>query len=133
MPSTASPVGISFKALPRIGQRKQINSHDGSDASEEAQACATLYQPTYEMLARTARWNCFRKQAVLTMIAAAQGTPENPNGTSLPLPPMPFLYSYLLPADCLAMRYIVPSLPSGAGSVPPPTTASVGAGTWLPG
>lgn len=133
MAGNSSPVSLCNQALLRIGQRNQINSLNGSDVSTEAQVCATLYQSTYDSLARAARWNCFRKQAVLTMIAAAQGTPENPNGTSFPLPPTPFLYTYLLPPDCLAMRYIVPSLPSGAGSVPPPTSASVSAPTWLPG
>lgn len=131
MPGNTSVVSIANQSLLRIGQRNQISSL--TENSTEANACATLFEPTFSSLARTARWNCLRKQSALTLIAAAQGTPENPSGTAFPLPPTPFLYSYLLPPDCLAMRYIVPSLPSGAGSVPPPTTASTSAGTWLPG
>ncbi len=83
-------------------------------------------------LHRAAHWNFARRQANGVVLKAAQGTPENPNGTTLPIPPVPWLYSYQVPVDSLAVRFIVPSLPSFAGSSPPPTTASVSAATQLP-
>lgn len=45
---------------------------------------------------------------------------------------MPWLYTYEYPLDCLQLRFIVPSLPSNTGSVPPPTTASVASAISLP-
>lgn len=66
------------------------------------------------------------------MIAAAQGTPENPDGTTLPVPPVPWLYSYAYPSDCLAFWYIMPSFPVNSGSSTPATTIQNTAGTFIP-
>lgn len=60
------------------------------------------------MLGRSAYWNCLRKQVTLTLLKAADGTPENQNGTTLPLPASPWLYAYAYPADCLLLRYLLP-------------------------
>ena len=62
------------------------------------------------MLARAAFWNIFRKQATLSVLKAAQGTPENPNGTTLAIPPTPWLYEYAYPADCILARFLLPTL-----------------------
>jgi hypothetical protein len=127
-----SALAIAQRALLQIGARNSVSSINPSDGSTEADACSILYTPTFEMLGRSARWACLRKQATLSLLAAAMGTPENPQGTTLPLPPTPWLYMYEYPSDCLAMRYIVPSLPSGVGGVPQ-TTYSNASPTWLPG
>lgn len=126
-----SVVDICNRALLGIGARAQVSSISPSDGSTEADACAVLYTPTFEALGRAAHWNCLRKQAPLSLLAAAQGTPQNPSGTG-PVPPTPWLYSYALPADCLQMRFIVPSLPSGVGGVPQ-TSINNAAATLLPG
>lgn len=132
MTSSATQIGVCNQSLLQIGARATIASF--SEGSTESNACRILYTPTYEMLARAAHWNCFRQQAVLTLLAAAAGTPENPDGTSMPLPPVPWLYSYATPDDNLQIRFIVPSFPSSSPSgTPPLTTASVTAGPWLPG
>ena len=123
---------ISNRALLSVGSRSQVSSISPSDGSVEADAISVLFTPTYEALARTAHWNCLSKQASLTMQAAAQGTPENPLGTTLPLPPTPWLYQYAYPSDCLDFGYIVPSFPSADNSVVPQTTLGNAAGTWLP-
>lgn len=109
---SATVLSICNRALLQIGSRTQVSSVNPSDGSQAGDACSTLYTPTFEALARTARWNCLRKQATLSLQAAAMGTPENPIGTSMPQPPTPWLYAYFLPSDCLAMRFLVPSLPS---------------------
>ena len=101
-----------------------------TEDSTEANAINVLFVPTFEALARTAPWNCLRKQQILSLLAAAAGTPENPNGTTLPLPPGPYLYMYSLPNDCLDMRYILPTFPNSVGvGTAPPTTASLLAST----
>lgn len=129
--ATASAVSIANRALLAVGARAQITNFSPSDGSTEADAVSVLFVPTFESLARSARWNCLRKQNTLTLLQAAQGTPENPNGNQ-PFPPTPWNYSYALPSDCLAMRSIVPSLPSGAGSTPSQTSVNNAAASWIP-
>jgi hypothetical protein len=128
----ASAVDITNRALLSIGARAQVSSISPSDGSTEADAAAVLFTPTFEALARSAHWNCLRKQLALSVIAAAKGTPENPLGTSLPLPPTPWQYAYQLPADCLNMRSLVPSQPASGAGVSM-TTYSNAAPLHLPG
>ena len=126
-------VALCNISLLRIGDRGSIQSLNPSDGSKQADACSQLYSYVFNALARTAPWNCLRKQATLSLIAAATGTPENPTGDDYPQPPTPYLYSYALPSDCLMVRYLVPSLPAGSGSGTPQTTASIAAATTFPG
>lgn len=117
MASNVSSVSLSNRALLAVGGRSLISSLD--EGSPQANAVNTLFVPTFEQLGRTAWWNCLRKQSILTLLKAAQGTPQNPTGTSLPIPPSPWLFEYQLPSDCLHMRYIIPTLPvTGVGTVP---------------
>ena len=110
--STGNIISICNRALFAAGSRSQISSLN--EGSTQANVLALLYQPTFEQLARAAYWNCLRAQATLSLIAAAAGTPENPQGTTLPIPPSPWLYSYLLPSDSLQARYLLPTFPSQA-------------------
>lgn len=57
----------------------------------------------------------------MTLISAAQGTPENPPGTP-PVPPLPWLYEYAYPSDCIQVRF-VPGLVQPTTQTPPLTTA----------
>lgn len=128
----ASTISLSNRSLLSIGARSQISSL--TEGSTESNAIATLFSPVFETLGRAAHWNCLRNQQTLSLLAAAVGTPENPDGLTLPLPPSPWLYACAYPSDCLQMRFIVPSFPSSTptGTVPL-TTASVGAGSLIPG
>lgn len=127
--ATGSVVSLVNRAALSVGLQAQISSLNENSAL--AQAASTLYTPTFEQLARTANWNCLRKQVTLTLLAAAQGTPENVDGTTLPLPPAPFLYQYAWPSDCLQMRFLVPSLDVSSSGVPI-FSIDTGAPTWLP-
>lgn len=120
----ASQVDICNRALLSIGARATVSSINPSDGSTQANACAILFTPTFEALARSAQWNCLRKQVTLSLLAAAPGTPENPNGTTMANPPTPWLYEYSYPADCLRMSSIVPSLPFATGANVPMTTSN---------
>lgn len=127
-----SVISLCNRSLLQIGTRSQISSL--SEASPEANACSVLFSPTFQQLARAAPWNCLRNQATLSLLAAATGTPENPSGTTLPLPPSPWLYSYAVPSDSLAIRYIIPSFPNSTPTgTTPLTTASVTANINIPG
>jgi hypothetical protein len=130
MTSSSTIVSICNRALASFGARSTISSL--TENSAEAQACTIFYNSTFEALARTARWGCLRREGPLTLLAAAAGTPENVNGTTLPIPPLPYLYSYASPSDSLFMRGILPNIPSQTGSSPPVTGASVLAPICLP-
>lgn len=126
--ASANQISVINQALLAIGSQSQVSSL--TEGSDQANAAATLYTPRFEALARAAPWNCLRQQKQLTLLAAAQGTPENPSGTILPLPPVPWLYSYAVPSDSLQIRYLVPSLPAQNAGVPLFSTPT-GAPTWL--
>lgn len=130
--ATGSAISIANRSLLSIGARSNITNFSPSDGSTEGDAISVLFTPTFESLARAARWNCLRKQGQLTLLAAAQGTPENPSGTAMPIPPTPWNYAYAVPSDSLSIRSIVPSLPSGAGSVPSQTSVNNAAPSWIP-
>lgn len=112
-------VSIANRAIAQAGGREQIaNFNEGSVAAIN---CNLLYEPTFTQLARAAHWNCLRLQTTdgLTLLKAAQGTPQNQSGTVLPIPPQPWLYEYLLPPDCLFLRFLVPTFNvAPAGTVP---------------
>lgn len=120
--SISSPVDLANLALSQIGSRATITSLNPSDGTVAGDACSLLYQPTVDAFSRSAHWNCLRFEAGLSLLKAAPGTPENPNGTTLPAPPIPWLYEYALPTDCLKARYLVPTLVQ-QGTNPPLTTA----------
>lgn len=128
----ADVLSISNRSLLAIGARTQVSSINPSDGSVEADAISVLWQPTFEQLGRSANWNTLRKSATLSLLAAAQGTPENPNGTTYPIPEFPWLYAYTYPSDCLKFNYIVPSAPVGTGGSPPQTTISNAVGPIIP-
>lgn len=130
MTASDTIVSVCNRSLLSIGTRSSIASL--TEGSTESNACSILFQPTFESLARSASWNCLRQQASLTLLAAAQGTPENVDGTSLPLPPVPWLYQYAYPSDCLDVRSIIPALPNTtpAGTTPLTTASNVNA-PWI--
>lgn len=118
------------RSLLALGTRSNISSLN--EGSTESDACSILFQSTFEQLARTAHWNCLRNQGSLSLLAAAPGTQENPNGTTLPLPPQPWLYSYLKPPDCLFVRYLQPTYPYTTTGVPFTTTNNTVAPVFSP-
>lgn len=123
MPTSLGPVDLCNQALDQIAARANITSINPSDGTVAGDACSRIYQPTVDAFARAAHWNCLRFTAQLTLLKAAAGTPENVNGTTLPVPPPPWLYQYALPVDCLKARFLVPQLPQ-QGTSPPLTTGT---------
>lgn len=122
MTASSSIISVSNRALVHAGAQATIASLN--EGSNEANYVKLLYQSTFEMLARTALWGCLRAQKPLSLVAAAAGTPENPDGTTLPLPPIPWLYAYSEPVDMLRMRYIVPAIPNTSVTGVPQTTVN---------
>lgn len=116
-----NPVAICNRALASIGTRSTIASL--TEDSNEAIACAQVYEATRDELLGMAFWNFARKTATATLIKSAPGTPTNTDTpaatwqTSYPAPPWLFEYAY--PFDCLQVRMVVPQPQMGyTGSVP---------------
>ena len=130
--ASQSQVSVCNLSLLSIGARAQVSSISPSDGSAPADACATLFTFVFQNLARTAKWGCLNKQATLTLIQAAQGTPENPTGASLPLPQQPWLYGYLYPSDSLLMRSVMPPVTT-SGSAENQTSLSNNVTPCIPG
>lgn len=118
-------VTVVNQALDEIRARATVTSINPSDGSKAGDIASRHYQPRIDALSRSAHWNCLRFQATLTMLKAALGTPENPQGTN-PTPPLPWLYEYAWPSTpfCLKPRFIVPPL-NVVGGVPIMTNAGI--------
>lgn len=128
MVSSVSTTSLANRSLLAIGGQNLVGNLTTNDDPASV-AVNTLWVPTYEQLGRSAWWNCFRAQSTLSLLKAAIGTPENPQGTTLATPPAPWLYEYQLPATCLHARYIVPTLPPGVVGAPTLTTGQINAPT----
>lgn len=122
----ADVTSICNQALAAVGTRSTISSI--AEASNEARACLTQYEPTKRHLLRSAHWGFARDYMILPLMKAHRSTPaysQPPTEVLKPgwdprfEPPPPWLYAYRLDSAMLAIRYIVPQSPdsfSGASS-----------------
>ena len=121
-------VSICNLALQAVGTRSTIT--DLQEDSNEARACAQVYDNTVLRTIRGAPWGCAKKFDTLTLWKSAPGTPQNPDANptvwSNEYPPPPWLYSYLMPSDCVWMRFIIPQLEYSGFSTPIFTTLPAG-------
>ena len=109
-----SILDIANRALSAVGARSgaagSVTALQSLNASSnEAFQVNLLLNPTRDDLLRAAHWNFARKTALLSLLKAAPGTPENsstPTAWSSAYPPPPWLYSYGYPSDCLKMRSV---------------------------
>jgi hypothetical protein len=115
---TVTKADICNRALLAAGSRIQITGFPPTDTSVEATTCSILFDQTFSAVAQAAQWNQFRRQVTLTLLAAAAGTAENPDGLTLPLAPVPWSYEYQYPADCLNFMWIVPTFPGSSDDIP---------------
>jgi len=126
---TITPVDIVNRALQAIGAQATIQSIFPPDAlSTEAQAANILYTSRMQALERSAHWNFARFQAPLTLLNSAVKS----DGTANPAPPpVPWLYEYAVPSDCLKIRFLQPYFNPMAG-VPlvPFTTGMTATPLW---
>src|SRR5437868_15242425 len=114
-----APVDLVNIALDQIGVEATVQGivPPAPPNSLAAQVAARNYQMQVDATFRAAHWNCARVQGKLTLLKAAQGTPENPTGTA-PTPPIPWLYQYALPPDALKIRFVIPTIPAVPGGPP---------------
>ena len=112
-------------ALDECKSRALVTSVFPPDGSLASNIANRQWWLRMDSLARSANWNSHKTQQTLSLLKAAQGTPENLSGSILPLPPQPWLYEYALPTQPLYLkaRYIVPILNLSATSGVPMMTA----------
>jgi hypothetical protein len=113
-----TPTDVINIALTQAGIQASISGL--GENSAEAQAANILYTPKVQSLFRAANWNFARKQLSLTQLKAA-----TINGVlSTNPPPVPWLYEYAYPSDCMRARYIIPYF-NVSGDIQPPLTTAV--------
>lgn len=114
-----APVDLCNMALDQISARTSIVGINPASPPNNlaAQVASRTYQTQVDAIFRSAHWNSARLQRGLTLLKAAIGTPENPNG-ALPQPPIPWRYEYAYPDDCLKVRFVIPTpnLPVSGGA-----------------
>jgi hypothetical protein len=97
-------------ALTRIGYRLRIsNLYDGSEAS---QAALNIYGQTRDDLMRDGEWQFCQRNVVATLLRSAPVGGYWPGGSAWDAatnPPLPWLYAYAYPGDCLKVRVLKPS------------------------
>lgn len=105
--SVSSPADLVNLALGRIGYKKRIGSlYEGSEAAVLA---LTLYAQTRDELMRQYDWDFAERQIVMTLLKSApRGGYFPPVTWSSQYPPLPWLYEYAYPSDCLKVRSIKP-------------------------
>lgn len=122
-----SPVDVVNLALGEVGSQGTVSSINPSDGTTEGNVASLFYQPKIDMLHRAANWNFCRRQASLTLLRAL-----TINGVfSIDPPPIPWLFEYLVPADCLKVRFIIPTPNTASGVDVPLTTNQTVAGAIL--
>ncbi len=104
--SLSTPAAIINYALSRIGSKQRIGSLlDGSDAAKVA---LDVYGQVRDDKMRVGDWGFARGDVTLTLHKSAPAggfyAPGTWNDTDYP--PLPWLYSYLYPSDCLKVRAI---------------------------
>ena len=114
-----SAVDIANLALDQVSARFYVTSLDPPLPPPNASVVARNYSLRLESVLRAAHWNCARLQADLTLLKAAQGTPENPNGAAYLIPPRPWRYAYAYPADCLKARFLIQKPPDSTTDAVP--------------
>lgn len=118
-------VPLVNQALDQIAAGVTVRSMDPPDANSlAAEVAARTYAQQVGAVFRSVHWNCARFQKSLTLLRAAAGTYANADG-SLPVPPIPWLYEYAYPTDCLKIRFLIPKLSLPATSTPLMTGAGL--------
>src|SRR6266566_4276081 len=98
-PSTTNATDVVNRALDAVGAKEIPELYDGSD---ESRVAIRHFGPTVRELLRAAPWNFARKQKVLDLVKDRTNT-DSTLSTDVPVP---WLYEYLYPQDCVKLRFI---------------------------
>jgi hypothetical protein len=103
--SVTSPADMINLTLRRIGYNGRVGDlYDGSKAAKNA---LDVYAQTRDELLRQNDWGFAERNSALTLLKAAPAGGYIPPTTwSTAYPPLPWLYEYARPTDCLKIRAI---------------------------
>lgn len=106
--SVQSPEDVVNAALTRIGATVRVaNMMEGSHV---ANAAADIYGQTRDELLRQDDWAFAARNAALTLLKSAPiGGYIPPTVWSSAYPPLPWIFEYAYPADCLKVRTVKPA------------------------
>lgn len=107
--SVTSPADLLNVTLRRIGYKLRVGSLlEGSFAAKQA---LDLYAQTRDQLLRTNDWGFAERNIALTLQKSAPVGGYIPPTTWNPAtnPPIPWLFSYARPSDCLKIRSVKPT------------------------
>lgn len=110
-------VDICNRALGEIGARTLIASL--AEATPAGRACALNYDTMRRQILRAAPWGFARKTLQLTRLGLLTDTP--------PASPYPWLAKFVYPADCLKVRYVLPT-PAATSTPGVPNVSDMGFG-----
>lgn len=113
---------LSNQALGAIGAKATIASMN--ENSPEAKACLREFASARDELLRKAHWDFARKAVNGTVLKSAPGTPGNVNPATAvwdptTQPPLPWLFEYTYPSDCIQVRRIISQLNQSTGPAVP--------------
>lgn len=125
------PTDVVQQALDAAGIDYTLG--DVEDGTRQAQVALRAYERCRRQLLRAVHWDFARKEMDLVLIADASGNTANVGR----LVPVPWLYEYAYPVDCVKARYIpfnrnqAPPTPSG-NITPPDADAPLMTGLTTP-
>lgn len=108
-------VDICNRALDEIGARVIIASL--AENTPQAKAASRQYDSMRQQILRSAPWAFARKSVAVTPIGLLSAVP--------PTSPYPWAAKYTYPADCLKVRYILPTPGTDTGTAPNVSSSSV--------
>jgi hypothetical protein len=103
---------VANQALDAMGHETVIT--DLEDGSREAQVLLRAYSQCLRQLLRGAHWDFARKQAPLQLLADATGQTAGAGSVV----PIPWVYEYVYPNDCMKVRFIPWNLAANTPGVP---------------
>lgn len=106
--SVRSPEDVINVALTRIGYKNRIvNIYEGSEA---ARAALRIYAQTRDELLRAVDYGFSERTVTLELLKQAPaGGYFPPNVWSTTFPPLPWIFEYAYPDDCLKVRAVKPT------------------------
>lgn len=102
--SVSSPADVLNISLRRMGYRLRVGSlYEGSYAAKQA---LDLYAQTRDELLRQNDWGFAERNVTMTLLKQAPPAYIPPTTWSDAYPPLPWLFEYVYPLDCLKVRSV---------------------------
>ena len=119
-----TPTDVANLSLAEGSTRTLIQGFPPIDNTPAAVAANLFYTPKTRSLLRGANWAFCRRQSLLTLLRRAI---ESDGTASTDPPSQPWQFEYLVPSDCLRMRFLQQFLTTTTSGTSVPLTSASGA------